>query len=293
MHADIGDVASGGDDGLAQLKGLRHADGLNGDVHAFAECHGHGLLHRTAIAGVDEHGGTEFFGDVESAFILVDHDDVRRCIKTGREQRREADGTRADDGDGVAGLHAAIQHAAFIAGGQDVTEHDHGLLISVRRDGVQARICPRDAHMLCLRAVNGVAENPAAVLAVRAHATAAKFAFSAGGDAGDDHAVTHMKAGDAAANLFDDAGALVAEDATFGDAGHVSFEDVQIRAADGGLRDANDGIRRILQGGLWHVLEAFRAGAVVNECFHIGINVRLVHAPRRSTGCCRHCGILR
>ena len=41
---------------------------------------------------------------------------------------RETDGSGADDGDHVAGRHSAVEHADFVAVGQDVGEHEELLV---------------------------------------------------------------------------------------------------------------------------------------------------------------------
>ena len=95
----------------------------------------------------------------------------------------------------------------------------------------------RDAHVFGLRAVDLVAEDPAASGAVRIHAAAAIVAFAAGGDARDEHAIADGNAVTAGADLLDHADALVTEDAAGRTGRHVAFEDVQVGAADGRLDD--------------------------------------------------------
>ena len=73
------------------------------------------------------------------------------------QQGRQADGTGAHDRHRVARLHLSVQDAALEARGEDVAEHDHGLLVGVRREGVEAGVGVRDADVLGLRAVDGVA----------------------------------------------------------------------------------------------------------------------------------------
>jgi hypothetical protein len=61
---------------------------------------------------------------------------------------------------------------------------------------------------------------------------------------------------------------LTAQDAARADSGHISFEDVQVGAAERGLGDAHQRVRGLQQRRLGHVLQAFLAWTVVNECFH-------------------------
>ena len=46
-----------------------------------------------------------------------------------RQQRRQADGSGADDGHRVSRLDGAVEHAALVAGWQDVAEHYHRVLV--------------------------------------------------------------------------------------------------------------------------------------------------------------------
>jgi hypothetical protein len=50
---------------------------------------------------------------------------------------------------------------------------------------------------------------------------------------------------------------------------NVTLQDVQIRAADRGLRDLHDGITGRLQFGLGTIFNGFLARPVVDEGFHI------------------------
>ena len=68
----------------------------------------------------------------------------------------------------------------------------------------------RDAHIFGLRAVDGVAENPAAGRAMRIHLLSAIDAFAAGADAGNEHAVARLEYRDGAADLVDNSDALMA-----------------------------------------------------------------------------------
>ena len=91
----------------------------------------------------------------------------------GREQlrrhdRREADRAGADHGDGVAGLHAAVQHADLVGGREDVGEEEHVLVGEPLRHLVDGRVGERHACELGLEAVDRVAEDPAAATGAEA-----------------------------------------------------------------------------------------------------------------------------
>ncbi len=58
------------------------------------------------------------------------------------------------------------------------------------------------------------------------------------------------------------------EDAAFGDRGKVSLEDVEIGSSDGGSGDANNGVKRVLNGGPGMQFPRWLARAVVNQGVH-------------------------
>ena len=78
-------------------------------------------------------------------------------------------------------------------------------------------------------------------------------------DARDQDAIARLEAGDAGADLLDDADALVAEDAAGLHGRHVALEDVQVGAADRGRRDPDHRIGRRLQDRTWPVLDRLLA----------------------------------
>ena len=207
-------------------------------------------------------------GHFQAVVVEVDHNDFGRSEKLGGQQRGEADGAGTDDGDGVAGLDLAVQHAAFVTRRQDVAEHHHRILVHAIRHRIEAGIRIRDADELGLRAVDGVAENPAARLAVRGHAAPAIVALSTRGNAGDEHAVAGMEAADTGTGFLDDPDPLVAQNATRYDTGQIALEDVQVGAADRGLGDAHDGVICVAEGRLRHVFQLNLAMSAVNESFH-------------------------
>ena len=96
----------------------------------------------------------------------------------------------------------------------------------------------RHAHVLGLRAVDQVAEDPAdpgrslVAQAVRENALLAEAAVTTGLDARDDHVVADGELGHRAAHLGDDADALVTENPARRDGRNVALQDVQIGAAD-------------------------------------------------------------
>ena len=140
-------------------------------------------------------------------------------MRLGREElrrhdRREPDRPCADDRDGVARLHPAVQDADLERRRQDVGEEEHVLVGQPFRHLVDGRVGERHARELGLEPVDRVAEDPAAAAGAEAVvALLAEPAAPARGDARDEDAgrpgstvVT------ADADLDDRADRLVAED---------------------------------------------------------------------------------
>ncbi len=73
---------------------------------------------------------------------------------------------------------------------------------------------------------------------------------------------------DAAAAFFDDADALMAQDAAGGDARNVAFQDVKVGAADRGGDDAHNGVGRFQNPWPRFLLQRSRAGPKVNQRPH-------------------------
>ena len=242
MHADIGDVAARRDDLLAQFECRRNADRLDGGIDAPLRRHFHHRFGRVAVGAVDGRGGAEAFCDFQAVVIQVDHDDLGRRVELRRQQRRQADRPRTDDGDGAARLHLAVEHAAFEARGQDIAQHHQGFFVHACGNGIEAGVGMGYADIFRLGAVYRVAQNPAARRAMRIHRLAAVDAFAAGADAGDQNTVARLESRDGGADGLDDAHAFMTENAA-GLAGRdVAFENMQIGAADRGLGDPDDGV---------------------------------------------------
>ena len=244
VHADVGDVAAGADDFLTDFERSGYADRFDSDIHSFAGSHGHDFFDGLAIGAVDHRGRPELLRHLETVVIEIDDDDVRRSIELCRQQCRQSDRARTDDGHHISRFDAAVEHAAFIAGRQDVAEHHHRVFVCGLGNGIKTRVGKRNPDELGLRSVNRVAQNPAALLAMGGHAAPAKLTLSARRDARDQDSIALVKAADTGSDLIDDPDPFMAQDATFRDGGHVSFQDVQIRTADGGLGYPHHGVGR-------------------------------------------------
>ena len=125
------------------------------------------------------------------------------------------------------------------------------------------------SHVLRLGAIDRVAEDPAARGAMGIHATAAVIAFAACRDARDQHAVAWAEDGHARAYEVNHANTFVPENSTRCASRNVTLQDVQIRAADRGLRDLHDGVVGRSELRLSTIFNSFLARTVVDEGFHI------------------------
>ena len=90
-----------------------------------------------------------------------------------------------------------------------------------------------------------------------------------------------LKAVTPGADAVDDADALVAEDAAGRAGGDVALQDVQVRAADGGLERFDDGVAGRLDLRLGPVFERLFAGTLVDESFHGWLRSRALLTCRR------------
>ena len=168
----------------------------------------------------------------------------------------------------LPGCDLAVEHAALEAGRQDVAEHHQRLLVRAVGNRIEAGVGVGNADELRLRAVDRVAEDPAAGRAMGIHLLAAIFALAAGGDAGDQHVVAGLEGRDGRPDRLDDADALVAEDAARLAGGHVALEDVQVGAADRRLGDLDDRVGGRRDFRLRMVLQGFLARALIDKGFH-------------------------
>ena len=182
----------------------------------------------------------------EADRVAVDADDERGAHQLRAGRGAQADRALGEDDDRVADLDAAGLRPAE-AGRGDVGEQ-HDLLVGHAVGDVrEVGLGRRDEQVLGLRAVDGVAEAPAAdglvavaVAALAEVAGQAGSALAARRDRADEHALADLVAGHAGAELVDDAHRLVADDQARPDR-VFALEDVDVGAADRRRRDADDG----------------------------------------------------
>jgi len=265
VNANVRQSSAWRENRLTDVEGGRNADGFNRHIDAEARGHVHDLLNGAAGGAVDHAGRAELPGDVQPLVVEVNHHDAVRRVELGRQQRGESDRAGADNGDGVAGLYPAIQHATFEAGREDVTQHDERLCVCVRRDRVETRIRVRDAHMARLRAVDGVPEDPAAVPTMRVHLPAAEIASSARSDTRDEDAIAGDEGRYRGPNVGHHADALVPEGATLLHRRHIALQDVKVGAANGASRDAHNRIGRVLEHRTGSFFPGATAGTAIDQ----------------------------
>lgn len=273
VNADYGDVAAGFDDILAHIPGGGDADRFDGAVHAVLSHYIKYLLGHVARCGADGVRCAELFGEFEAVFVHVAHDNRGGAVKLGGEEGGHAHGACAGDEYGVAGFHVAVLHADFMGGGQRVGEQQGDFFVDVGGQRHKAVVGIGGAHVFGLRAVDHVAEYPAAVAAVRVELDFAVVAGAAFADAGNNDFVAGFDVFHRRADFFDDADALVAEDAAVGHFGVFAFPDAQVGAANRGFDDFHHRVGGIDNLRLGFFFKADVARAVVNHCFH-GVSFR-------------------
>ncbi len=109
-----------------------------------------------------------------------------------------------------------VQYTAFEAGREGIAQHRQGFFVAARGEGVEAAIGARDAHVLSLSSVGGIAQNPAAVATVGIHPFSTEITPQACSDARDYDPVSNVKLRNASSGLVDYTNPFVAEDASVG-----------------------------------------------------------------------------
>ena len=205
---------------------------------------------------------------------------MSRAVQPGAHHRGEPDRARTDDGDDVAGSDLAVQDADLVAGREDVGEHQDLFVRHARGHLVGGGVGERNAHVLGLRPVDLVTEDPtAATQALSVAAFAAVTAGAAGGDARDEHAVADLHVLHARADGLDRTDRLVAEDPAVGHGGDIALQDVKVGAADGDGIDTDDRVGVVDDDGHRNLFPCLLTGTVVHDCTHrhllcVGFSIR-------------------
>jgi hypothetical protein len=172
------------------VEGRRHTDRLDRDVRAqpsaqLTDHPQHVVLRREDPVGAEGGGGRT------PALDRVDHDRLQRAEQTDAQDRRQPDRAGADDDHGVPRPDPAVQGPDLEGRGQDVGQHERGLVGDLAGQPVHGSVGEGDPHHLGLDAVDQVPEHPAATaLALPVPRLATEPAAAAGADAGHEDAVT-------------------------------------------------------------------------------------------------------
>jgi len=225
-------------------------------------------------------GRAKTLGNRKPAIVQVDHDDLRRRIELGRQQRRQSYRSGANNADGAARLNLAIQNPAFKSSRQNIAQHDEGFFVQALRDGIQAGVGMRYPHKFRLCPVDLVAQDPAACGAVGIHQFAAVKALAAGADAGNQDPVSWLERGDSGANGIDHPDTFMAKNPTGLTGRNVALENMKIGATDGRLRNPDHGVARRGDFRLRVVEQCLLAGSLINECFHCMASIGAVNRSR-------------
>ena len=112
MHADVGDSPAWPHEVHGKLKGVRQSDGLDGDIRAKPVGQLRDDRDRVLVPAVHGDIGAELLGCLQPAVGQVDGHNVARGIQQRSDNGRQADGTRADHGHGVAWLDVAASESS-------------------------------------------------------------------------------------------------------------------------------------------------------------------------------------
>ena len=269
MDTDVGDVTSGTDQVDRELEGRRYADRLDCDVGAQVGGELAYSGNRVLVPVVDDDVGAKLLRRVEPCRGHVNRHDEAGAEQLRTGDRRQPDGSSTDHDDDVARADPAVEDADLVRGGQDVREHQQLVVADTRRHGIGRAVRERDPDQLSLGAVDLVSEDPATTTEALSRVTlAAVAAGAAGRHAGHQDAVAEADVLDTCSDLRHGADRLVADDPAGRHRRDVTFEDVQVCAADRGGVDLHDGVGVCLQNGVGELLPGLDAGTVVNECLH-------------------------
>ena len=214
----------------------------------------------------------QLIGQLQAAVVKVDHDGHAWALKSACHQGGQTDRSGADDSNCIRGSNASADDATLVAGSQDIRQEEDVDVPQLLRNFVQTRIGDRHTGIRGMEAVDQVSEYPAAaVQALAVRLTAAVRANPTRSDRRNDHAVSFVELRDGVARLLDDSHRLVPKYCAGLHLGDVSLKDVQIRSANGRRCDAGDDVCGGLHFRIRDVLESTVAGAVVNNCSHVGL----------------------
>src|SRR6185312_492951 len=138
-----------------------------------------------------------------------------------------------------------------------------------------------DIFGLC--SVNEMTQYPSAVHAMGIHAFFTILTFPAGADAGNQHPVALFKAAYRISDFFYNPYSFMSEYPSLSYFRHISFQDMQIGAANGCFHHLYKSVCRCLQNGPGYFIPGFFARAVIYECFH-AVKVAQASSGNRKMG---------
>jgi hypothetical protein len=171
----------------------------------------------------------------------------------------------------------------MVTGGHDVAEREDPVrqpivLDDFRRDRHEGRIRERYADRLGLSAVG--LPSPRADLPARSRETVeAELADPIGGDEGCHDPLTRPQPMNLGTDVLDDPHPLMPEPSREREF-EMSPIRPEVRAADRGMRDPHDDVRRVLQPGIWYLIDEHPSGRLEDRGSH-GRNVGATSGPRR------------
>src|SRR4030088_1413420 len=183
VDADVGNGSPWCNSVLTKPERSRYSNRLDCSIDTSPTTQPHDGLGCFAVATVHSGCGAEALRYPETIVVDIDHYYLRRRKELCRKQSRKSDRSCTHNCNSCSRLYFAVEHAALKACRQDVSQHDQRFLVGIVRYSVETRVGIGNAHILGLRPVDGVAENPSAVDTMRVHTLSAILAFPTCADA--------------------------------------------------------------------------------------------------------------
>ena len=217
--------------------------------------------------------------EVQPVLEAVHGDDAAGPQEPRRLHGEQAHRAGAEHHHRVPGLDVAHLRA-LVAGGKDVAEEEHLLLVHVVGNLHGPHVREGHAHVLRLAALvaargvripihaRGHLAVGVGVLAAGRQPARAVEAGAARDVEGHHHPVPRLEGAHRGAHLLHHAGELVAEGAPHARVGDEAMEQVQIRAADGRARHPHDGVIGVQDDGVRLVPHRDPVGPLVDHGLH-------------------------
>src|SRR5882724_235637 len=223
VHADVGNGSPWRNYIFAKPERSWYADRLDCSINASPSSQPHDRFSCLAITTVHSCCSAEALRYGETIVVDIDHYNVRWRKELCRKQSRQSDRSCAHNCNSCSRLNFAVEHTALKACRQNVAQHDQRFLVGIVRDSVETRVSVGNAHILGLRPVDGVAENPSAADTMRVHTLSAILASPACADARNEDPFSWFECRDSWTNGFNETYALVTEHATWLACGDIAL----------------------------------------------------------------------